>query len=214
MKICERTIDHIICGETYLPLYYRAQTYLTFDSFPASHITMAHQRRHRDEDLDSEFEYASEKRRKTWRDDPLSVQRPVTHQAQHSVAIPSKQLVSVERDKEEWRARRFHLLSMDAYSRQECTSGTIIVPWGVAIVCTLTMAILCEVIVCTLAMAILCEVIVCTLTMAILCEAIVCKYAMTILCEAIVCTLAMAILCEVIVCKHAMAILCEYAHSL
>ena len=80
---------------------------------------MALRRQHRDEDLDSEFEFAPEKRRKTWQDDPLATQKPVAHVPQHSAAMPSKQLVSHERDREEWRARRYHLLSMDAYSRHK-----------------------------------------------------------------------------------------------
>lgn len=73
--------------------------------------------RHRDIDLDSDFEYSSEKKRKTWRDDPLATQRPPG--SAHSVSVPSKQLLTQERDKEEWRTRRFHLLAMDAYSRHK-----------------------------------------------------------------------------------------------
>ena len=74
----------------------------------------------REEDLDSEFEFTAEKRKKTWRDDPLSHQKSLLqHVPLHSAAIPSKQLVSQEHDKEEWRTRRFHYLSMDAYSRHK-----------------------------------------------------------------------------------------------
>ena len=76
-------------------------------------------KRSREEDLDSEFEFAAEKRKKTWRDDPLAVQKTILHVPHHSAAVPSKQLVSQEYDKEEWRARRFHYLSMDAYSRHK-----------------------------------------------------------------------------------------------
>ena len=78
-------------------------------------------RKHRDEDLDSEFEYAPEKRRKTWRDDPIATGRPpnVLHAPSHSASVPSKQLLVQERDKEEWKARRYHLLAMDAYSRHK-----------------------------------------------------------------------------------------------
>ena len=77
--------------------------------------------KHRDVDLDSDFEYSSEKKQKTWRDDPLATQRPPgsSRVSAHSVSVPSKQLLTEERDKEEWRARRFHLLAMDAYSRHK-----------------------------------------------------------------------------------------------
>lgn len=76
-------------------------------------------KRSRDEDLDSEFEFSSEKRKKTWRDDPLAVRKSGMSVPHHSVAVPSKQLVSQEYDKEEWKARRYHYLSMDAYSRHK-----------------------------------------------------------------------------------------------
>ena len=76
-------------------------------------------KRVRDEDLDSEFEFSSEKKKRTWRDDPLAVHKSVMSVPHHSVAIPSKQLVTQEYDKEEWRARRYHYLSMDAYSRHK-----------------------------------------------------------------------------------------------
>ena len=83
-----------------------------------------------DEDLDSEFEFISEKKRKTWRDDPLAVHKPVAHVPQHSAAMPSKQLVSYERDREEWRARRYHLLSMDAYSRHKALVNQYLLTQG------------------------------------------------------------------------------------
>jgi protein FRA10AC1 len=76
-------------------------------------------KRARDEDLDSEFEFSSEKKKKSWRDDPLAVHKTGMSVPHHSVAIPSKQLVTHEYDKEEWRARRYHYLSMDAYSRHK-----------------------------------------------------------------------------------------------
>jgi len=94
---------------------------------------MALRRQHGDEDLDSEFEFTSEKRRKTWRDDPLALQKPVTHAPQHSAAMPSKQLVSHERDREEWRARRYHLLSMDAYSRHKALVNQYLLTQGCGI---------------------------------------------------------------------------------
>ena len=88
--------------------------------------------RHRDEDLDSEFEYAPEKRRKTWRDDPLATQKPphFMHVPSHSAAIPSKELLTRERDKEEWRSRRFHLLAMDAYSRHKALVNQYLLATG------------------------------------------------------------------------------------
>lgn len=76
-------------------------------------------KRSRDEDLDSEFEFSTEKKKRTWRDDPLAVHKTGMNIPHHSVAMPSKQLVTQEYDKEEWRARRYHYLSMDAYSRHK-----------------------------------------------------------------------------------------------
>ena len=75
--------------------------------------------RQRDEELESEFDYTEEKRRKTWKDDPVSHQRVLGYAPLHSATLPSKELVTQERDKEEWRARKFHLLSLDAYSRHK-----------------------------------------------------------------------------------------------
>lgn len=91
-----------------------------------------HGMKHRDEDLDSEFEYAPEKRRKTWRDDPLATQKPphLIHVPSHSAALPSKQLLTSERDKEEWRSRRFHLLAMDAYSRHKALVNQYLLATG------------------------------------------------------------------------------------
>ena len=72
------------------------------------------------EDLDSEFDSAEKDRTSlTWRDDPLSHDKLVSHSSQHSGTLPSKQVLVDERDKEEWRSRRFHFLSMDAYSRHK-----------------------------------------------------------------------------------------------
>lgn len=73
----------------------------------------------RDEELESEFDYTEGKRRKTWNDDPISHQRVLGYAPTHSATLPSKELVTQERDKEEWRARKFHLLSLDAYSRHK-----------------------------------------------------------------------------------------------
>ena len=75
--------------------------------------------RQRDEELESEFDYTEGKRRKTWRDDPISHQGVLGYAPTHSASLPSKELVTQERDKEEWRARKFHLLSLDAYSRHK-----------------------------------------------------------------------------------------------
>jgi protein FRA10AC1 len=88
--------------------------------------------RPRDEDLDSEFDYAPEKRRKTWRDDPIATQKPshVMHVPSHSAALPSKELLTRERDKEEWRSRRFHLLAMDAYSRHKALINQYLLATG------------------------------------------------------------------------------------
>lgn len=86
----------------------------------------------RDEDLDSEFEFALEKRRKTWREDPIATQKPsnMIHIPSHSAALPSKELLTRERDKEEWRSRRFHLLAMDAYSRHKALVNQYLLTTG------------------------------------------------------------------------------------
>lgn len=98
--------------------------------------SMATHRRHRDEDLDSEFEYASESKRKRWSDDPLAFQKPEhassssSSSSRHSASVPSKRLAASERDKEEWRTRRFHLLSMDAYSRHKALVNQYVLSCG------------------------------------------------------------------------------------
>ena len=101
---------------TCIPEYLRILWY-TIHLLPA---VMAQERRqaYDYEDLESEFDQTERERRQTWRDDPLSRDKQI-HIPQHSAAIPSKQYLSEERDKEEWRARRYHLLSMDAYSRHK-----------------------------------------------------------------------------------------------
>lgn len=81
------------------------------------------------DDLESEFDQAEKERRKTWHDDPLSRDKQ-THIPQHSAAIPSKLYLSEERDKEEWRARRFHYLSMDAYSRHKALVNQYLLATG------------------------------------------------------------------------------------
>lgn len=96
------------------------------------YIEMALGRRHRDEELDSEFEFAPEKRKKSWQDDPLAFQKP-GHASHHSAALPSKELFSREQDREEWRARRFHLLSMDAYSRHKALVNQYLLSGGYGI---------------------------------------------------------------------------------
>lgn len=69
------------------------------------------------EDLGSEFD-PSDKSGKgsTWKDDPLARTNPISA---HSCSLPSNQVLVDERDREEWRLRKFHLLSMDAYSRHK-----------------------------------------------------------------------------------------------
>ena len=94
---------------------------------------MSRLQRH-DEDLDSEFDQSE--RRLARQNDPLLRDKPV-HAPQHSAAVASKHVLTEERDKEEWRARRFHLLSMDAYSRHKasayspplCTLDSITEKW-------------------------------------------------------------------------------------
>ena len=67
-------------------------------------------------EYDSEFEVDPEKRQKTWRDDPLSMPSRSSH---HNHQLASKQFLEAERDKEEWRLRRYRLLALDAYSRHK-----------------------------------------------------------------------------------------------
>lgn len=67
-------------------------------------------------EYDSEFEIDPEKRKKTWRDDPLSASTISSH---HDHQLTSKQFLEAERDKEEWRLRRYRLLALDAYSRHK-----------------------------------------------------------------------------------------------
>lgn len=88
-------------------------------------------RTHRDEDLDSEFDFGSEGKRSTWRDDPIT-NKPsnLIHVPTHSAALPSKQLLVDERDKEEWRARRYHYLAMDAYSRHKALVNQYLLSQG------------------------------------------------------------------------------------
>ena len=88
--------------------------------------------KHRDIDLDSDFEYSTEKRQKTWRDDPIATHRApgTSHGPAHSVAVPSKQFLTQERDKEEWKARRFHFLAMDAYSRHKALVNQYLLSTG------------------------------------------------------------------------------------
>ncbi len=71
------------------------------------------------EDLDSEFDTSEGKSRcSTWRNDPLSSDK-LGPSSSHQGKLPSKEILVQERDKEEWRSRRYHLLSMDAYSRHK-----------------------------------------------------------------------------------------------
>ena len=80
-------------------------------------------RSRRDEDLDSEFDFGSElggKRGSSWRDDPITRKPPnLVNVPSHSAALPSRELLVSERDREEWRSRKYHYLAMDAYSRHK-----------------------------------------------------------------------------------------------
>ena len=109
-----------------------ARKVLSLNEAHCSPLTAMAGMRPRDEDLDSEFDYAPEKRRKTWRDDPIATQKPphVMHVPSHSAALPSKELLTRERDKEEWRSRRFHLLAMDAYSRHKALVNQYLLATG------------------------------------------------------------------------------------
>lgn len=89
-------------------------------------------RRHRDEDLDSEFDFGAEASKRTWRDDPLISSKPkhFKNSSCHSAALPSKDLLVSERDKEEWKARKFHYLAMDAYSRHKALVNQYLLSCG------------------------------------------------------------------------------------
>jgi protein FRA10AC1 len=73
------------------------------------------------DDLDSEFDSSEKDKRLSWRDDPLSAAKSSQFSTgpSHSTGLPSKQVLVDERDKEEWRSRRYHYLSMDAYTRHK-----------------------------------------------------------------------------------------------
>ena len=68
------------------------------------------------DDLESEFESNLTNKKKTWRNDPLVKTFPKSQTANQ---LPSKSFFVEERDKEEWKIRRYHLLSLDAYSRHK-----------------------------------------------------------------------------------------------
>ena len=69
----------------------------------------------------SELDDTDRKKEKTWRDDPLASMK--TDRGKHGRA-PSKRTAWEERDKEEGRARRFHLLSLNAYDRHKLLVNT------------------------------------------------------------------------------------------
>lgn len=71
------------------------------------------------DDLDSEFDSSERERRHTWRDDPLSNKTRGQTAPSHSTMLPPKTVLVDERDREEARSRRYHLLSLDAYSRHK-----------------------------------------------------------------------------------------------
>ncbi len=115
------------------------QSSMLIDAHPAKNnmageqgVALGQKRGNRDEDLDSEFEFGSERKRSAWNSDPIASQKQshLTHVPSHSAAIPSKQLVVSERDKEEWRARRYHYLAMDAYSRHKALVNQYLLSCG------------------------------------------------------------------------------------
>lgn len=78
------------------------------------------------DELDSEFEADDVATKKSWRDDPLASKCS----SENSPRLPSKAFFEQERDKEEWRTRRFHLLSLDAYSRHKLLVNQYILSKG------------------------------------------------------------------------------------
>ena len=72
--------------------------------------------KHLDE-LDSEFEGDQESLKKSKRDEISFHSSSKTPSS--SSSLPSKAFFEQERDKEDWKTRRFHLLSLDAYSRHK-----------------------------------------------------------------------------------------------
>ena len=71
------------------------------------------------DDLEFEFDSSEKERRQTLRDDPLSNKTRRQTAPYHSTMLPPKTLLVDERDREEVRSRRYHLLSLDAYSRHK-----------------------------------------------------------------------------------------------
>ena len=78
-------------------------------------------------DYDSEFDADPEKRRKTWRDDPLAHSSTTSH---HNQQVASKQYLEAERDKEEWHLRCHRLLALDAYSRHKQLINNYLLTYG------------------------------------------------------------------------------------
>ena len=122
LKQSRRTCDLVMVGG--------AREALSLNEAHCSPLTAMAGMRPRDKDLDSEFDYAPEKRRKTWRDD---TQKPphVMHVPSHSAALPSKELLTrsvIKRNGAQ--SRRFHLLAMDAYSRHKALINQYLLATG------------------------------------------------------------------------------------
>ena len=98
----------------------------------AEAAAIGEKRTHRDEDLESEFEFAPERKRGGWRGDPIATQKPanLVQVPSHAASMPSKEVLVAERDKEEWIARRYHYLSMDAYSRHKALVNQYLLSCG------------------------------------------------------------------------------------
>jgi protein FRA10AC1 len=69
------------------------------------------------DELDSEFEVEPVRQKRLQRDDNLLKSSSQTPSS--SKSLPSRTFFEQERDKEDWKTRRYHLLSLDAYSRHK-----------------------------------------------------------------------------------------------
>ena len=85
-------------------------------------------RGHGKDELDSEFEADDVVRKKSWRDDPMASKH--SFESEKSLGVPPRSFFEQERDKADWRTRRFHLLSLDAYSRHKLLVNQYILSKG------------------------------------------------------------------------------------
>ena len=100
----------------------------TYLEMAANSVGSRRERGQAKDELDSEFEADDVVKRKSWKDDPLA-SKPVFG-SEKSSGVPSKAFFELQRDKEDRRTRRFHLLSLDAYSRHKLLVNQYILSKG------------------------------------------------------------------------------------